>query len=184
MTSEMWRCQPCQERVSVWSRPSSFWRSRSWTPALTPELSRVGLAVACLGLVVGFTASDGDGWRFPVKAGVFGQTHPPAARRSWNQAIYVVGEIGERQFGFGAGEPDGPDEEAEAVFFDGRRRVQSGRGWRTSSHWPVRSPAASACPPVCGDGCSWRAFSRRAISRCSASDRRCRPTPRLKCFGC
>src|SRR6201993_2222219 len=24
MTSETWRCQPCQERVSLWSRPSSF----------------------------------------------------------------------------------------------------------------------------------------------------------------
>src|SRR3954451_7793834 len=23
MTSETWRCQPCQERVSLWSRPSS-----------------------------------------------------------------------------------------------------------------------------------------------------------------
>ena len=24
ITSETWRCQPCQERVSLWSRPSSF----------------------------------------------------------------------------------------------------------------------------------------------------------------
>src|SRR3546814_5430710 len=24
MTSETWRCHPCQERVSFWSRPSSF----------------------------------------------------------------------------------------------------------------------------------------------------------------
>ena len=24
MTSETWRCQPCQERVSLWSSPSSF----------------------------------------------------------------------------------------------------------------------------------------------------------------
>ena len=24
MTSETWRCQPCQDRVSLWSRPSSF----------------------------------------------------------------------------------------------------------------------------------------------------------------
>jgi hypothetical protein len=24
MTSETWRCQPCQERVSLWSMPSSF----------------------------------------------------------------------------------------------------------------------------------------------------------------
>ena len=24
MTSETWRCQPCQERASLWSRPSSF----------------------------------------------------------------------------------------------------------------------------------------------------------------
>ena len=24
MTSETWRCQPCQERLSLWSRPSSF----------------------------------------------------------------------------------------------------------------------------------------------------------------
>ena len=24
MTSETWRCHPCQERVSLWSRPSSF----------------------------------------------------------------------------------------------------------------------------------------------------------------
>src|SRR5919107_1911251 len=24
MTSETWRCQPCQERVSLWSRPNSF----------------------------------------------------------------------------------------------------------------------------------------------------------------
>src|SRR3954465_6490761 len=24
MTSETWRCQPCHERVSLWSRPSSF----------------------------------------------------------------------------------------------------------------------------------------------------------------
>src|SRR4051794_41812370 len=24
MTSETWRCQPCQERGSLWSRPSSF----------------------------------------------------------------------------------------------------------------------------------------------------------------
>src|SRR3954469_8603329 len=24
MTSETWRCQPCQERVSLWSRPHSF----------------------------------------------------------------------------------------------------------------------------------------------------------------
>lgn len=24
MTSEIWRCQPCQERVSLWSRPISF----------------------------------------------------------------------------------------------------------------------------------------------------------------
>jgi hypothetical protein len=24
MTSETWRCQPCQERLSLWSSPSSF----------------------------------------------------------------------------------------------------------------------------------------------------------------
>ena len=24
ITSETWQCQPCQERVSLWSRPSSF----------------------------------------------------------------------------------------------------------------------------------------------------------------
>ena len=24
MTSETWRCQPCQDRVSLWSRPSSL----------------------------------------------------------------------------------------------------------------------------------------------------------------
>ena len=24
MTSETWRCQPCHERLSLWSRPSSF----------------------------------------------------------------------------------------------------------------------------------------------------------------
>src|SRR5215208_6386704 len=29
MTSETCRCQPCQERVSLWSRPSSFSPSRS-----------------------------------------------------------------------------------------------------------------------------------------------------------
>ena len=26
MTSETWRCQPCQDRVSLWSRPNSFFR--------------------------------------------------------------------------------------------------------------------------------------------------------------
>ena len=25
MTSETWRCQPCQERVSLWSSPFWFW---------------------------------------------------------------------------------------------------------------------------------------------------------------
>ena len=24
MTSDTWRCQPCHERVSLWSRPNSF----------------------------------------------------------------------------------------------------------------------------------------------------------------
>src|SRR3546814_7872765 len=32
MTSETWRCHPCQERVSLWSRPSS--RSEEQTPEL------------------------------------------------------------------------------------------------------------------------------------------------------
>ena len=38
-----------------------------------------------------------------------------AAALMEDQAIHVVGEIGERQFGLGAGQPDRADEEAECA---------------------------------------------------------------------
>jgi len=42
MTSETWRCQPCQERVSLWSSPSSFLahRRRQMGGDLNPRSER------------------------------------------------------------------------------------------------------------------------------------------------
>src|SRR5919107_206967 len=39
MTSETCRCQPCQERVSLWSRPSSFWAFPNRPSIAQPRLS-------------------------------------------------------------------------------------------------------------------------------------------------
>src|SRR3954466_14123959 len=48
MTSETWRCQPCQERVSLWSRPSSFLavsKPSSMAQRRPSTATRVSLAV-------------------------------------------------------------------------------------------------------------------------------------------
>src|SRR3954468_7512183 len=39
MTSETCRCQPCQERVSLWSWPSSFWPSRAVLDGPAPSFN-------------------------------------------------------------------------------------------------------------------------------------------------
>ena len=50
MTSETWRCQPCQERVSLWSRPSSVFAASKassiaqWRPSTA---TRVSIGMPC-----------------------------------------------------------------------------------------------------------------------------------------
>ena len=74
-----------------------------------------------------------------------------------DQAVEVVGEVGECQFGFGAGQPDGADEQAEAVFLMGEDVLDPGAdggflevgGAGAFRHWfAVRLAAVNAADEV------------------------------------
>jgi hypothetical protein len=48
MTSETWRCQPCQDRVSLWSRPGSLLvvsKAFSMTQRCPSAMTGVSIAV-------------------------------------------------------------------------------------------------------------------------------------------
>ncbi len=60
--------------------------------------------------------------------------------------------ISQREFGLRAGNANGADEEAIAVFLVDKDIVRPWRGSRTLPHWRAPCARASACPRACGDG--------------------------------
>ena len=82
-----------------------------------------------------------------------------------DQAVEVVGQIGQSEFRLGPLDADGADEQPEPVFFDARTHARSWPGSRTLRRWRGRWPWASAFPWACDGGCDWSACDRPAMFR-------------------
>ena len=103
-----------------------------------------------------------------------------------DQAVHVVGEIGERQFGLGARQPDRADEEAEAVLETDDILVTCSIAGHFPTYWePVYAGSKWAITCFVQE-LDARQMSRMAYasarSRPARWSRRCSPTgPRRNC---
>jgi hypothetical protein len=120
-------------------RPISLNRKNARTTLPTPAMSqldtrinrqvlRLGLMTACFELgAATFTAFGRDSlavfrWISVIRT----DSRPGSAAFVEDQPVHVVGEIGQSQFGLGAGEADRPDEQAVAVLLVGEDMLDPG----------------------------------------------------------